>query len=134
MVSIENLKILKYQKCPKKTLVLSIISKKCKMKMKKNQLRYQKSLVYLKMNKYSDNMFEENISQEFRLKHIDKTGSYFLEETEEIKLMSKKHKKGYTNLNYVEHFFILSSAVAGCILISAFASLLGIPIGITSSA
>ena len=86
------------------------------------------------MNKYSDNMVEENISQEFRLKHIDKTGSYFLEETEEIKLMSKKHKKGYINLNYVEHFFILSSAVAGCILISAFASLLGIPIGITSSA
>ena len=39
-----------------------------------------------------------------------------------------------TALNYIEHFLILASAVTGCILISAFASLLGIPVGITSSA
>ena len=41
----------KISKMSKKTLVLSVISRKCKMKMKKylkkkNQLRYQKSLVY----------------------------------------------------------------------------------------
>ena len=47
--------------------------------------------------------------------------------------MSKKHKKVCTTLNYNEHFFILASAVTGCISISAFASLLGIPIGITNS-
>ena len=37
-------------------------------------------------------------------------------------------------LNYIKHFLILASTITGCISISAFASLLGIPIGITSSA
>ena len=48
--------------------------------------------------------------------------------------MSNKHKTICTTLNYIEHFLILASAVTGCISISAFASLLGIPIEITSSA
>ena len=48
--------------------------------------------------------------------------------------MSKKHKTVCTTLNYNERFVILASAVTGSISISAFASLLGIPIGITSSA
>ena len=34
-------------------------------------------------------MVEENISQEFRLKIIDKTGDYFLEEIEQNKLMRR---------------------------------------------
>ena len=38
------------------------------------------------------------------------------------------------DLPYVDHFLILVSTVIGCISISAFPSLLGIPIGITSSA
>ena len=38
-----------------------------------------------------------------------------------------------TALNYIEHFFILAFAVSGCILISAFASLLGISKGFTCS-
>ena len=46
--------------------------------------------------------------------------------------MSEKHKKVCTNLNYIEHFLILASEITGCISISAFACLLGIPIGITS--
>ena len=48
--------------------------------------------------------------------------------------MSKKHKKFSTTLNYIEHFLILVSTNTRCILISNFASLTGIPIGITSSA
>ena len=48
--------------------------------------------------------------------------------------MSKKHKKVCTTLNYIEHFLILGSTITGCVSISAFASLVGIPIGITSSA
>ena len=47
--------------------------------------------------------------------------------------MSKKHKKVCTTLNYIEHFFILDSAITGCISISVFGSLLGTPIAITSS-
>ena len=49
-------------------------------------------------------------------------------------MTSKKYKKVCTTLNYIEHFLTLSSAVTGCISISAFASLFGIHIGITSSA
>ena len=79
-------------------------------------------------------MAEENISQEFRLKNIDETRNYLIEEINRNELMSKKHKKVCTTLNYIEHFLILASAIAGCISISAFVSLLGIPIGITNSA
>ena len=37
-------------------------------------------------------------------------------------------------LNYIEHLLIVISTVTGLVSISAFASLIGIPIGITSSA
>ena len=47
--------------------------------------------------------------------------------------MSKKHKKLFTTLNYIEHCLILASTITGCISISAFASLLGIPIRNSSS-
>ena len=47
--------------------------------------------------------------------------------------MSRKHKKVYTTLIYIEHIFILVSTITRCILISAFASSIGIPIGIMSS-
>ena len=49
-------------------------------------------------------------------------------------MLSWKQKKVFTTLNYTEHFLILGSTITGCISISAFASLVGIPIGITSSA
>ena len=48
--------------------------------------------------------------------------------------MNKRHKKVCTALNYIEHFLIPASKITGCISISDFASLPGIPIGITSSA
>ena len=53
------------------------------------------------------NLAEGNISQKFRLKNIDETRNYFL---------------------------ILGSATTGCASMSTFASLVGISIGITSSA
>ena len=48
-------------------------------------------------------------------------------------MKSKKHEKTFITLNYVEHFLILASRVTGCVSISAFALLVAIPIGITSS-
>ena len=72
--------------------------------------------------------------QEYRLKNIDETRNYFLEEIKQNELMSKKHKKASTTLNYNEHFLILGAAITGFTSISAFASLVGIPLGITSSA
>ena len=79
-------------------------------------------------------MPEENISQKFILKNVDETRSYFLEEIKQNESLSKKHKKICTTLNYIEHFLILASTITSSISISAFASLLGIPIQITSSA
>ena len=49
-------------------------------------------------------------------------------------LMSKKYKKVCTSLNYIEHFLILISTIIVRIWISSFTSLVGIPIGVTSSA
>ena len=73
------------------------------------------------------------MNQEFRLNNVDETRNYFLE-IKQNELMSRKHKRVCTNLNHTEYFLILASTITGCISISAFASLLGIPIGITSSA
>ena len=48
--------------------------------------------------------------------------------------MSKNHKKVCTTLNYFEDSPVLASTTTGCISISVFTSLFGVPIGITSSA
>ena len=48
--------------------------------------------------------------------------------------MNKKRKNDCITLNYIEQVLFLSSAITGCISISAFASLLCIPVEITSSA
>ena len=55
-------------------------------------------------------MAEENISQEFKKKLV------------------------CTTLNFMEQFLILASTIIGCISTFVFASLIDIPIGITSSA
>ena len=79
-------------------------------------------------------MSAENISQEFSLKNIDETRNYFLEEIKQNELMCKKHKKVCTTINYIEHFLFLASTITGCVSISVFASLIGIPIRIPNSA
>ena len=94
----------------------------------------------MKIYNYFKSKAEENISQNFRLKNIDyskntkNTTNYLNEEINRDELMSKKHKKVCTALNYIEHFLILSSTITGCISISDFASFICIQIGITSSA
>ena len=71
---------------------------------KKNRLRYQKFLVWLKICNYFRNTIEENINQEFRLKYIDETRNYLTEEINQNKLISKKHKNFCTALNYLTAF------------------------------
>ena len=78
-------------------------------------------------------MVEEIISQEFRLKIIDETRIYLLEEIEQNEVMRNKHKKFTTTPNYVEHFLILASEVTECISTSTYDYFLGISIGIASS-
>ena len=41
-------------------------------------------------------MSEEGISQGFRLKYIDETRNYWIEEINQNELISKKHKKVYS--------------------------------------
>ena len=60
---------------------------------KKNQLRYQRFLVKFNIYNKFKNTFEENISQEFRLKNIEEISNYFLEEIRQYELMCRKHKK-----------------------------------------
>ena len=77
---------------------------------------------------------EEKASLEFRLRKIDETRNYLLVEIKNNDLMSEKYKKTCKYLNYVENLLILVSTVTACVSISAFASLVTIPVGITSSA
>ena len=74
------------------------------------------------------------MSQEFRLKNINETKIYFLEEINQNKLMSKIDKRVCITLNYIEYFLILASKITECISVSAFASLLGVSIVITNPA
>ena len=48
--------------------------------------------------------------------------------------MSKKHKNVCRFLNYFEDFLSFVSAVGGCVSVYAFALLVGVPVGIMSSA
>ena len=73
---------------------------------------------------------EENVSQEYRLENIDDTRNYFIEEINQNYLISKKHKKVYRALNYIEHLLIVTSTVTGCVSISAFASFFDILVGL----
>ena len=54
-------------------------------------------------------MEQENISQEFILKNIDKARNFFLEEIKQNELTRRKHKKVCTTLNYIEHFTLASA-------------------------
>ena len=76
------------------------------------------------------NMVEET-SLEFRLRKIDETTNYVLDEIKHNDLVSKKYKK---MCKCVENLLILSSTVTGCVSVSAFASLVCVSVGVTSSA
>ena len=78
-------------------------------------------------------MFEESLSEEFRLKNIDKARNYLIEELNKNELMSKKHKRVYGSLNYIEYLLTLIYTVTGYVSICTFASLVGIAVGIKSS-
>ena len=57
----------------------------------------------------------EEASLELRLKKVDETRNYLLEEVNHIDLMSEKYKKTCKYLSCVEHLLILASAVTGCV-------------------
>ena len=75
----------------------------------------------------------EEASLEFRLRKINETRNYLLDEIKHNGLMSDKYKKTCRYLNYVEHLLILISTITGCVSIYAFGSLVDILVAITSS-
>ena len=79
-------------------------------------------------------MPEENINQEFRLKKVDEIRNYLIEDKNQNKIMSNKHKKAWGDFNYIDHLLIAISTITVCVNIFALASLIGTPIGIASYA
>ena len=79
-------------------------------------------------------MPKKNINREFRLEEIDEIRNYLIKEINQNELMTKKHKKYRCVFNYIDHLLIVIFTITGCVSIFAFASLVGIPIGITNSA
>ena len=73
----------------------------------------------LKYN-YFENSAKVNLSQQSRLKNIDEARNYFLEEIKQNELMSNKHEKVCTTLNYIEHFLVLAFTIPVCVSISPF--------------
>ena len=69
----------------------------------------------------------ESNSQEFRLNKIAEIRNYLFKEINQNELMSKKNEKVCTVLNYIDHLLIVISTITGCVTISVFASLIGIP-------
>ena len=78
-------------------------------------------------------MTEENMSHKCRLEKVHETRDYLFEKINQNELMNKKRNNVFRTINYIEHFLILGTTITGCISISAFASLAGIPVVITSS-
>ena len=61
-------------------------------------------------------------SLEFRLRKVDETRIYLLDEIKRNDLLCEKYKKTCNYLNYAEHSLILVSTVTYCVSVSAFAS------------
>ena len=74
-------------------------------------------------------MSKKNMNQQFRLTKIDEIRNYLIKEINRNGLMSKDRVLDYIDI--ISHIAI--SPITGCVSISAFASLVGIPIGIASS-
>ena len=76
----------------------------------------------------------ENMSQKCRVKNMkyEWNKKLFPWRIKQNELMSRKYREVCITLNYIEHFLILVSPIIGCISSSAFASLIIIPIAITS--
>ena len=88
---------------------------------------------YTNISNLRTNMEKEG-SLDFRLRKMDKTSNCLLDEVNHNDLKCEKCKKTWKYLIYVELLPILVSKVSACALISAFASLVCVPVGITSFA
>ena len=132
----------------KKTSVLSTVYRKCGheyIKLFKEEESIEIVKILGLINNIQENIIkkyiikhiiipEESMNQGFRLKKIDEIRNYLIEDISRYELISKNHKKVCRVLNYIDHSLIVIFAITWCVSISAFSCLVGIPIGITSSA
>ena len=84
---------------------------------------------YLKMN----NIIELTDVNKYRLDEINKIRDYFNNEIKERKDIIKKLNKYLVSFDYLDKIFISLSASFGTLSIASYASVIGIPAGITGA-
>ena len=121
-------------------LSISIIYSKCGREYEKKEKELIEILKIIGLiNKIEEfqkyiTMSEKNITQEFRLEKLEAIKQCLIKEIIQNEIMNNKHTKFCRVVSYIYHLIIVISLITGCVCIPAFASLGGIPIGITSSA
>ena len=70
-------------------------------------------------------------NQQFTMNKISEIEDYFIAEIKERELMSKKLSKYISFFDYFDKSLIVLSVTSGGISITSFATVIGIPIGIT---
>ena len=93
---------------------------------------------YLKMNNVIEltNMAKPSSSErenKYRLDEINKIRDYFNNEIKERKYIIKKLNKYLVSFDYLDKIFITLSALFGTLSIASYASVVGIPAGITGA-
>ena len=73
-------------------------------------------------------------NQQFRLNKISEIEDYFIAEIKERELMSKKLSKYIPFCDYFDKYLIVLSVTSGGVSIASFATVIGAPIGTTTSA
>ena len=84
---------------------------------------------YLKMN----NIIELTNVNKYRLDEINKIRDYFNNEIKERKDIIKKLNKYLVSFDYLDEIFITLSALFGTLSIASYASVIGIPAGVTGA-
>ena len=84
---------------------------------------------YLRMN----NIIELTDVNKYRLEEINKIRDYFNNEIKERKDIIKKLNKYLVSIDYLDKIFITLSASFGTLSIASYASVVGIPAGITGA-
>ena len=72
-------------------------------------------------------------NQQFRLNKISEIEDYFITESKERELTSKKLSKYISFFNYFDKSLIVLSITSGSVSIASFATVIGIPMGKTSA-
>ena len=86
---------------------------------------------YLRMNNL--NVIELTDVNKYRLDEINKIRDYFNNEIKERKDIIKKLNKYLVSFDYLDKVFITLSASFGTLSIASYASVVGIPVGITGA-